>query len=1243
MLYIERESPRRPQNPLSHAGSSSEFWRRRVCHSAISSSSSSRCDYIDELYVKDSTAVWTREGQETKPVSFDASDPDKSSRSAQLVRTYTVDSQIKDAAWTTFKNKLCHGDTENNEFKLKSDVEKVDCVDQPEAPDDASSSEESLVILESTILTTRSWKGNDHVTFLPFPVARMWPIKDGILVERDTTGATDADESAALATMFTLSHPLDEFKPVLTRVPASSSSASSALNYVTDPNTVVVFASRDPSLLVSYDRRSGLHSAWIVKSFVDEPEALSAAPGQNDVPVVAINSTFVNLTSDISNSPRHRPRGIGASASNTGSSLSTAFPSKNTTASTGPNSRIASHSPSLNALQSSTMSRLAGVSSALGSSTSDGVSSPSNAGTTTSSSNFGSPFRHFSSRLNSPSNAGSSVANSRQHSRAQSRAQSPSISHMATLSRCQTPSPSRTESRLPSAVTSSQVFGAGANQTPEHSRVAFARPWTPGTPRTPRFAGTPRGSISTVGESFYEQVEPLPPEVFLDLVWTESHSRNNVKSKKPVSSLATSHQEHRSWNNAPTPDKRASKVDLARDFSGQNFLCLLTPFSQSLSLIKIEFSPVEEEEEQTGEGGDKRSSSSTSKLIFGSTTVLPNVKDFGSFVTLSTLIVLDTTASLVLYSGTVKIGKIYVGGSFASAAVLSASRLAAPKWSPAITGNVATTPVAASAIPSRMAAWCGQGVGGRVPSTPIFAPTSSNRPSVSPDQFVVNDLSPVPTELSTTLFKSVLFKNSRGTPSPEGPSCLGARTPTNVSNKPPSFGINNFSSFSSIEDARGNVLTLKSGADDVCISVNLPSITTHSSVRLCLDAFLAILPKDLALNILSQWFLRRNSPGGAAALSGHREWNVFCEWLMGVCGYDVKEFEGVFCGGRRGDSTMEVSSGSSSDSTEVRSPKCTKSGDSGGDEDWETMMLSSSSFASTPGNPASGCVEEERSLLLLPSIEKTLARSPSEKSENPLPEDSTQPEESRRPLSACQPLFPYLPSVFYSLYLVYEEMKLTAATDNDYACLCVASHALHALATDIGYVAYLGEFERDLPEKLATLKKDDAGSRKAAASSSSPPRSAIVPEDFLKLHFPSFIPTEPTDVYRWLSDVLADPSMQSAKPFHYIPKVTDFSRHLLSAYLMFIGCSSSSIIDSKNCTKNPRVDDFIKPVKPLNTKKSAKSVKIAAPFASSSSSSSSESVFERVTLHISKCGLTAEKVSALPFGVSLLFRDAIFR
>jgi hypothetical protein len=117
----------------------------------------------------------------------------------------------------------------------------------------------------------------------------------------------------------------------------------------------------------------------------------------------------------------------------------------------------------------------------------------------------------------------------------------------------------------------------------------FSRPWTP---------GTPRANASAVGESFYEQVEPLPPDIILDLVWTES-------SKKK-----------------PGFDRKASKVEIATDFNGQKFLCLFMPSSQTLSMVKIDFS------------NEKK------QMIFGHTTNIP-AKDFGVLSELKLLVILD--------------------------------------------------------------------------------------------------------------------------------------------------------------------------------------------------------------------------------------------------------------------------------------------------------------------------------------------------------------------------------------------------------------------------------------------------------------------------------------------------------------------------------------------------------------------------------------------------------------------------
>ena len=126
--------------------------------------------------------------------------------------------------------------------------------------------------------------------------------------------------------------------------------------------------------------------------------------------------------------------------------------------------------------------------------------------------------------------------------------------------------------------------------------------------------------------------------------------------------------------------------------------------------------------------------------------------------------------------------------------------------------------------------------------------------------------------------------------------------------------------------------------------------------------------------------------------------------------------------------------------------------------------------------------------------------------------------------------------------------------------------------------------------------------------------------------------------------------MLMVQPFYYIPKVTELTRQVLSAYMLFVfgvaesAASSSSslkLLPSKSAPKpNLNVDDYLKPV---CLKRIASGYSTSSPSSSRLDFSSSSSIFETVALHIANSGLTAEKVNALPFGISLLLRDAIFR
>ena len=113
----------------------------------------------------------------------------------------------------------------------------------------------------------------------------------------------------------------------------------------------------------------------------------------------------------------------------------------------------------------------------------------------------------------------------------------------------------------------------------------------------------------------------------------------------------------------------------------------------------------------------------------------------------------------------------------------------------------------------------------------------------------------------------------------------------------------------------------------------------------------------------------------------------------------------------------------------------------------------------------------ERSTMRLPTFEipKNLKLLPSADANDDIKKEEGKDDhegghDTRRRFNSTRLLFPHLPSVFYAVYLVYEELKLSANTQQDYAHVRSAAHALHALATDIGYSAYLEEFRRDAPE-----------------------------------------------------------------------------------------------------------------------------------------------------------------------------------
>ena len=56
------------------------------------------------------------------------------------------------------------------------------------------------------------------------------------------------------------------------------------------------------------------------------------------------------------------------------------------------------------------------------------------------------------------------------------------------------------------------------------------------------------------------------------------------------------------------------------------------------------------------------------------------------------------------------------------------------------------------------------------------------------------------------------------------------------------------------------------------------------AVKLSLEALKQILPRDLALQVLTRWYAAQNAPG---SLNGQSEWSRFGACLLGMMGYDT--------------------------------------------------------------------------------------------------------------------------------------------------------------------------------------------------------------------------------------------------------------------------------------------------------------------------------------------------------------------
>ena len=255
----------------------------------------------------------------------------------------------------------------------------------------------------------------------------------------------------------------------------------------------------------------------------------------------------------------------------------------------------------------------------------------------------------------------------------------------------------------------------------------------------------------------------------------------------------------------------------------------------------------------------------------------------------------------------------------------------------------------------------------------------------------------------------------------------------------------------SLRDSLAHSCTLELSSSRL-LRVSIPTVAGLTVSR-ALTAIKLLLPRELATLLHLTWYNDRHAPGPCPAPD--KEWDMFCRTILGLAGYQVE--------------WLDLSSASNC-SGPVPAKKCKKSEEVGCDNDWQQLLLSA--HHSQVGDSVS------RLLGLDHPVPQSLPTS-----------DTQTPHGAEVNISA--PLFNFLPAIFFSLHLLYEEAKLDSAL---YPCQPKLASLLSQLAHDLQMTEYQHHYWRDFPSSASLPGTLSHSQLTPAALSKLPPGPLITSE-----------------------------------------------------------------------------------------------------------------------------------------------------
>uniref|UniRef100_A0A8C0B3N7 Anaphase-promoting complex subunit 1 n=1 Tax=Buteo japonicus TaxID=224669 RepID=A0A8C0B3N7_9AVES len=393
---------------------------------------------------------------------------------------------------------------------------------------------------------------------------------------------------------------------------------------------------------------------------------------------------------------------------------------------------------------------------------------------------------------------------------------------------------------------------------------------------------------------------------------------------------------------------------------------------------------------------------------------------FLCFLGIDTLLVLEGSGNLVLYSGVVRVGKVFIPGLPAPSLTMS------------------------NQMPR--------------PSTPLDSVSTPSKPlnkHLGPIEEGVL-LSPVPELRDTSKIHDSTYIED----------CTFQQLGTFIH---------------ALRDPVHNRVTLEL-SNNTMVRITIPEIATSELVKRCLQGIKAILPKEIAVQMLVKWYNAYNAPGGP---SYHSEWNLFVTCLMNMMGYNTERLSWT----RNLDFEGSLSP--------VIAPKKARPSETGSDEDWE-YLLSSDYHRNFESHPVAKALRLDPLEVLAPKDDFSQSLS----------------------LDSSTLLFTHIPAVFFVLHLIYEELKLNSLMGEGIRSLVVV---LVQLARDLKLEAYIDYYYRDYPALVKTSRQTCIIDQ--------------VQTGFM--HHPSFFSAEPPSIFQWLSSCLKGEGVQ---PYPYLPGVCERSK-----------------------------------------------------------------------------------------------------